>query len=176
MNFNRIGIAGCVAALFLLFGGCSVKYSLSGASISPLAKTFSVTYFPNNATMVAPILSATLTDALQERFIRQARLRQVNENGDLHMEGEITNYTSTPSSITSDASGVQGAAQNRLTVTVRVRFTNAIDPQWNFNNRTFSAYLDYPSTQLLQSAEPTLIPQLVEILVEDIFNAAVSNW
>ena len=78
----------------------TVKYSLSGASIPPDAKTFSVAYFPNNAPMVAPILSSTLTDALREKFANQTRLIQVDEGGDFAFEGEITNYTSSTASVT----------------------------------------------------------------------------
>ncbi len=151
--------------------GCKVNYSLSGASISPLAKTFSVSYFPNNALMVNPALSSALTDGLQDRFVRQSRLRQVREGGDLHMEGEITGYNSSYSAVTSD----EAAAMNRLTVTVKVRFTNVIEPQYNFD-RSFSVYLDYSAHELLQTVEPRLTPELVEMLVEDIYNAAVSNW
>ena len=73
-----------VVAAGLLLAGCGYKvnYSLSGASIPPDAKTFSVAYFPNNAPMVAPILSSTLTDALRDKFTRQTRLTQVDEGGD----------------------------------------------------------------------------------------------
>ena len=138
----------------LLFAGCKVTYSFSGASISPEVKTVSIPRFPNNALLVAPILSSTLTEALQDRFSRQTRLTLVPEGGDLNFEGEITNY---------------------LTITVRVRFTNTIDPSQNYD-KTFSAFAPYNSDQLLQNAEPTLIPEIVEQLVEDIFNAAVSQW
>ena len=100
MKFKLL-IALCCA---VLFAGCGVaiKYSLSGASIPPDAKTFSVAYFPNNATMVSPILSSTLTDALVDMFSRRTRLTQVDEGGDFAFEGEITNYTSTTSSVSSD--------------------------------------------------------------------------
>lgn len=152
--------------------GCSVKYTFSGASIPPAAKTVSIAYFPNNAAMVAPILSSTLTEALQDRFSRQTRLQLVNENGDLAFEGEIINYTSTTASVSSN----EQAVLNRLTITVRVRFTNVYEPENNFSNKTFTAFADYESTQLLQSVEGTLIPEIVNQLVDDIFNASVSQW
>ncbi|MBQ5620494.1 MAG: LptE family protein, partial [Alistipes sp.] len=147
------------------------KYSLSGASIPPDAQTFSVAYFPNNATMVSPILSSTLTDALVDMFSRRTRLQQVEEGGDFAFEGEITNYTSTTSSVSSD----DYALLNRLTITVKVRFTNAIDETMSFN-KTFSAYEDYDSTQLLTEVEGTLIPEIVDKIVTDIFMASASNW
>ncbi|MBO5188581.1 MAG: LptE family protein [Alistipes sp.] len=164
-------IAG-VAALMLLTGcGVAIKYSLSGASIPPDAKTFSVAYFPNNATMVSPILSATLTDALVDIFSRRTRLQQVEEGGDFAFEGEITNYTSVTASVSSD----DYALLNRLTITVNVRFTNAIDETMSFT-KSFSAYEDYDSTQLLTEVEGTLIPEIVDKLVTDIFMASASNW
>ena len=151
--------------------GCTVKYSLSGASIPPDAKTFSVAYFPNNAPMVAPILSATMTDELTQRFASRTSLTQVTDGGDFAFEGEIIGYTSTTSSV---ASG-DYALQNRLTITVKVKFTNAIDDKMSFN-RNFSAYADYDSTKLLNEVESELSPQIVEQLVTDIFQASASNW
>ncbi len=152
--------------------GCTVKYSLSGASIPPDAKTFSVAYFPNNAAMVTPTLSSTLTDALVDKFSRSTRLTQVPEGGDFAFEGEIIGYTSATASVSSN----DYALQNRLTITVRVRFTNLIDEKASFNNRTFSAYADYDSTKLLTEVEGELITQIVEQLVNDIFQASASNW
>lgn len=151
--------------------GIAIKYSLSGASIPPDAKTFSVAYFPNNAMMVSPILSSTMTDALVDMFSRRTRLVQVDEGGDFAFEGEIIEYSSTTASVSSD----DNALLNRLKITVKVRFTNAIDEKMSFN-RTFSAYEDYESTQLLTEAEGVLIPQIVDKLVTDIFQASASNW
>ncbi len=164
-------IAFVAAAVLMTSCGVAIKYSLSGASIPPDAKTFSVAYFPNNATMVSPILSSTLTEALIDMFSRRTRLQQVEEGGDFAFEGEITNYTSTTSSVSSD----DYALLNRLTITVKVRFTNAIDETMSFN-KTFSAYEDYDSTQLLTEVEGTLIPEIVDKIVIDIFMASASNW
>ncbi len=171
MRFNILTKAALLLVCLAAFTGCKVKYSLSGASISPDAKTVSIARFPNNALLVAPILSSTLTEALQDRFSRQTRLTLIPEGGDLNFEGEITGYTSVPASISAD----EYAVKNRLTITVRVRFINAIEPNLNYN-KTFSAYSEYDSSKLLQEVEPTLIPEIVEMLVEDIFNAAVANW
>ena len=164
-------IAFVAAAVLMTSCGVAIKYSLSGASIPPDAQTFSVAYFPNNATMVSPILSSTLTDALVDMFSRRTRLQQVEEGGDFAFEGEITNYTSTTSSVSSD----DYALLNRLTISVKVRFTNAIDETMSFN-KTFSAYEDYDSTQLLTEVEGTLIPEIVDKIVTDIFMASASNW
>ena len=160
-----------IVAFTLFATACTVKYSLSGASIPPDAKTFSVAYFPNNAPMVAPILSATLTDELTQRFASRTSLVQVEEGGDFAFEGEIVGYSSTTSSV----SGGDYALQNRLTISIKVKFTNAIDDKMSFN-RNFSAYADYDSTKLLTEVEGELIPQIVEQLVTDVFQAAASNW
>jgi hypothetical protein len=160
-----------VIALTAVLVSCTVKYSLSGASIPPDAKTFSVAYFPNNAPMVAPVLSATKTDELTQRFASRTSLMQVEEGGDFAFEGEIVGYSSTTSSVSSG----DYALQNRLTISVKVKFTNAIDDKMSFN-RNFSAYADYDSTKLLTEVESELIPQIVEQLVTDIFQAAASNW
>lgn len=160
-----------ILSALMMLTACTVKYSLSGASIPPDAKTFSVAYFPNNAPMVAPILSATLTDELTQRFATRTNLVQVEEGGDFAFEGEIVGYSSTTSSVSSG----DYALQNRLTIAVKVKFTNAIDDKMSFN-RNFSAYADYDSTKLLTEVEGELIPQIVEQLVTDIFQAAASNW
>lgn len=149
-------------------------YTLSGASIPPDAKTYSVAYFPNNATMVAPILSPTLTDALKDMFSRRTRLTEVSEAGDFAFEGEVVNYTSTTSSVSASSTNDFGAL-NRLTITVKVKFTNAVNEAASFN-KTFSAFADYESTRLLTEVEGELIPEIVDQIVDDIFQASASNW
>ena len=175
MNIKRIiMLAAATLALIVSMTGCKVKYSLSGASIPANANTVSIPYFPNNASMVTPTLSSTMTEALQDKFSRETRLEQVRENGDLRFEGEIVNYTSTPSTLSSDDNNP--APRYRLTITVKVTFENTIDPTFNYNNKTFSAFLDYDSTMSLTEVEPALIPDIVDDLVTQIFNAAVANW
>ena len=121
--------------------------------------------------MVAPIRSSTLTAALVDMFTRRTRLMQVEEGGDFAFEGEITNYMSATSSVSTD----DYAVLNRLSITVKVRFTNALDEKMSFN-RTFTAFEDYESTRLLSEVEGELIPQIVDKLVTDIFQASASNW
>lgn len=152
--------------------GYKVTYNLSGGSIPPEAQTFSVAYFPNNAPMVAPTLSNVLTEALRDKFSRQTRLQQVEEGGDFAFEGEITNYTSTTASVSSG----DYALQNRLTITVRVNFQNAVDQTTSFNGKTFSSYADYDASQLLTDVQDQLIEEIVEDLVNDIYMAAAGNW
>ncbi len=176
MNIRKFTIITSAMLLLtaIVVTGCRIKYSFNGASINPNAKTFSVAYFPNNASMVAPVLSSTLTDALKDRFAKQTRLTEKTDGpGDLAFEGEIIGYVSQPAAITSNEDAP--TAKNRLTIRVKVKFTNALDPQYNFE-KTFQQFSEYPTTTYLQDAEPELIPEIVEMLVEDIFNAAVANW
>ena len=171
--FHKLAFAVIVASSLLL-GGCIFMkggYSLSGASIPEAAKTFSVAYFPNNAPMVSPTLSTTLTEALKDKFSRQTKLQQVDDNGDFAFEGEIVGYTSTTASVSSD----NYAVLNRLTIRVKVKFNIVIDPDNSFN-REFSAFADYESTKLLTEVQSELDAQIVEEIVTDIFQAAASNW
>ena len=169
--FSRLVIVALIS-LISISCGYKVTYNLSGGSIPPEAKTFSVAYFPNNAPMVAPTLSNVLTEGLRDKFSRQTRLQQVEEGGDFAFEGEITNYTSTTASVSSG----DYALQNRLTITVRVNFQNAVDQTTSFNNKTFSSYADYDSSQLLIDVQDQLIEEIVEALVNDIYMAAAGTW
>jgi len=159
-----------IAVTMFLLTGCGV-YSFTGASIPAEAKTVSVQYFPNNANLVQPMLSSTLTNTLRDYFMNQTSLSEVDNNGDIAIEGEIVDYATAPTAITGD----QTAALNRLTITVNVRFFNKYDESKNFEQK-FSQYEDYPSTQDLNSVQETLMTTIVEKLCEDIFNKAVVNW
>lgn len=172
--YSRILVIVVAAIVAVLAASCGYKvtYNLSGGSIPPEAKTFSVAYFPNNAPMVAPTLSNALTEGLRDKFSRQTRLQQVEEGGDFAFEGEISNYSSTTASVSSG----DYALQNRLTITVKVSFQNAVDQTLSFNNKSFSSYADYDSSQLLVDVQDQLIEEIVEALVNDIYMAAAGNW
>lgn len=159
-----------ILVVAFLLTGCGV-YSFTGASIPAEAKTVSVAYFPNNANLVQPMLSSVLTNTLRDYFMNQTSLAEVENNGDLAIEGEITDYVTAPTAITGD----QTAALNRLTVTVNVRFFNKYDESKNFEQK-FSQYEDYSSTLDLNSVQDELMETIVEKLCEDIFNKAVVNW
>lgn len=153
-----------------LLTGCGV-YSFTGASIPAEAKTVSVAYFPNNANLVQPMLSSVMTNTLRDYFMNQTSLAEVENNGDLAIEGEITGYSTSPTAITGD----QTAALNRLTITVNVRFFNKYDESKNFEQK-FSQYEDYSSTLDLNAVQDQLMETIAEKLCEDIFNKAVVNW
>ena len=164
-----VKIAILVLSLAFFGHGCGI-YSFSGASIPAEAKTVSVDYFPNHAQLVNPMLSNNLTNALRDAMTNQTTLDMVEAGGDLAFEGEITDYRTNPVAITG-----QTAAMNRLTITVKVRFSNRIDDSKDFE-QSFSRYEDYPSNQDLNSVQESLTATIIDQLVEDIFNKALVNW
>ena len=116
------------------------------------------------------MLSNNLTNALRDAMTNQTTLDMVESGGDLAFEGEITDYRTNPVAITG-----QTAAMNRLTITVKVRFSNRIDDSKDFE-QTFSRYEDYPSNQDLNAVQESLTATIIDQLVEDIFNKALVNW
>jgi len=153
----------------LLLSGCGI-YSFSGASTTGLSSV-SVQYFQNRASLVQPGLSQLITDELTDKCKAQTNLAIVNGLGDANFEGEITDYNTRPHTVSADAT----AAVNRFTIAVRVKFTNVADPEKSFE-QTFSRYADYSSLSNLSEVEGELSEEIVEMLVEDIFNAAFVNW
>ena len=160
-----------LAMLLVVLPGCRVSYSFTGASISPTVKTVTILNFPNNAGLVVPTLSRTVTDGLRDYFTSQTNLIQVDRGGDLILDGSITQYTVQPVAI----QGNETAAMNRLTITVNVKFTNKTDSKQNWD-LPFSRYQDYASTYNLSSVQEGLIKDITAELVQDIFNKAVVNW
>jgi hypothetical protein len=158
-------------AAALMLGACGI-YSFSGTSIQNDVETINIDYFEYRAEKVNPSLSNDLTEALRTRFRRMTRLEQVEQDGDLEITGEITGYDVRPASVSAE----EIATQNRLTVSVRVSFTNRKYPEDNFENKSFSAYADYDSTNSLDAVESSLCAEIVEKLIEDIFNASVAQW
>lgn len=160
-----------LAALTLSVCSCGI-YSFSGTSIQPDVNTITIGYFEYRAMKVNPSLSNELTEAIRTRFRRMTRLEQVDTDGDLEITGEVTGYTVTASAV---AAG-DVASKNRLTITVKVSFTNRKYPEDNFEDKNFSGYADYDSTLSLDAVEAGLTTEIVDKLVEDIFNATVAQW
>ena len=148
-----------------------MSYSFTGASIPAQAKTISVEYFSNQAPIVVATLSQTFTDGLRDKFASQTSLDVINRNGDLAIEGAITGYSTQPVAI----QGNEQAAMNRLTITVKVKFTNKFDEKQDFE-QTFSRFSDYSSGQNLVTVQEGLIEEISQGLIEDIFNKSVVNW
>lgn len=151
--------------------GCTVSYKFTGASISPQVKTISIQYFQNRASLVQPGLSQNLTDQLIDKCKAETNLKFVNSIGDVNFEGEISDYNTRPLTVAADAR----AATNRFSITVRVKFTNAIQPEYSYE-QTFSRYEDYDSNLDLSQVERDLSDKIIAMIVEDIFNKAFVNW
>jgi len=171
---NTIRIFLSVILVVLIFTTCKISYSFTGASIASNVKTFSVYYFPNRAKLVNPNLSQQFTqgqDGLENKLIKQTSLNQIKENGDLEFSGQITEYDVKPMNI------MQGdlAAQNRLTISVKVKFTNNKDHEQDWE-KTFTQYEDFDSNRSLTDVEDALASAIIKKLVDDIFNASVANW
>lgn len=164
-------IYSIMIAATLLLSGCRMSVSLTGGTVDPRAKTVAIATFPNNASLVNPTLSQTFTTALKDKVQGQTPLTIVDENGDYEIEGEITDYSVNPVAI----QGNDTPAQNRLTITVKVRFYNKYNEELNFE-QNFSRYADYYSSQNLSSVETALVTEITDALTEDIFNKAFVNW
>ncbi|WP_055448035.1 LPS assembly lipoprotein LptE [Lacinutrix mariniflava] len=147
-------------------------YSLSGTNIQEDVKSFQVNYFQNTAAQVEPGIDRDFTITLQDLIVNQTNLELVNSNGDLVYEGEITEYRISPTTATADNT----AAQNRLTVGVRVRFYNKKAPDDDFE-KSFSFFYDYSGTSLLSgSLKDTALEEIFERITQDIFNASLAKW
>lgn len=150
---------------------CSGGYSFTGASIPPEAKTIAISTFPNYASTVNPQLSQKLTDELRNMFSSQTSLNVVNGTGDMEVSGEITSYGTRPSAISSG----DEAAMYRLSITIKVKFVNNVDPSANYE-QSFTRYRDYNASLNFSSVENSLMGEIVGELCEDVFNKAVVNW
>lgn len=155
----------------ILVLGCGA-YSFTGASVGPNTKTFQVNYFQNNAILVEPGLDLQFTNALIDLLLNQTNLSLVKSNGDLVYEGEITQYRISPTTATSSNT----AAQNRLTIGVKVHFFDKYDEEAEFD-QSFSFFYDYAgSAQLVGGVKDAAVEEIFERITQDIFNASLAKW
>ena len=158
--------------LLIILTSCTISYKFNGAAIDyNTTKTISVAEFPIRAALVYPPLGPAFNEALKDIYTRQTRLSMVKTGGDLQVEGEITGYDLSPQAVTEDAY----ASQTRLTISVKVRYTNTKNPNLNVD-QTVRAYRDFSSSQMLTQVQDELISQIVDELAELIFNATVGSW
>ena len=166
-----ISMAASLVVTAILAQSCGI-YSFTGTSIQPDVKTITINYFEYKALKVNPSLSNQITEALKDKFTRLTKLEQVDVEGDLEIIGEVTGYDVKASAITAN----EQAAQNRLTVNVKISFINRKYPEESFESKSFSAYQDFDSSNSLDAVEATLCEDIVEQLCEDMFNATVAQW
>ena len=169
---RRIFLVAVIAILIASFTpSCTVRYSFTGANLSPDVKTFAVYYFPNRARLINPTLSQNLTEKLREKLQRQTSLNELTEDGDIEFEGQITGYEFRPMAVQKD----DLSSQTRLTITINLKYTNHKVPEDDFE-KSFSGYEDFDSSQPISSVEDDLVNTIIDKLTEDIFNATIANW
>ncbi|SDR70715.1 Lipopolysaccharide-assembly [Gillisia sp. Hel1_33_143] len=167
---KRLSILVLSIIFMMSFQSCGI-YSFTGADTGG-ASTFQVNYFQNAADLVEPGIDRTFTLELQDLIQNQTNLSLTNSGGDLVYEGEIIDYYIAPMSATAQNT----AAQNRLTISVNVRYFNTIDPEKDFERR-FSFYYDYDANAQLQGAVlETALSEIFTRITQDIFNASLTNW
>ncbi len=156
----------------LILAGCSISYKFNGASIDySKTKTIQINDFPIRSSYVWGPMQAIFNNQLKDQFADHTKLQQVKRNGDLKLEGEITQYSQRNKSVTSEGA----SALVELSITVNVRFTNNVKHSDDFE-RTFTATQSYESTQSLNAVQEELVTQMCKDLTEQIFNASVANW
>lgn len=166
-------VLSILVSFVLLIGlwACSASYSFTGASISPDVKTVSIDFFPNQASLAPPAVGQDFTEALKDIFLSQTNLTLVSSGGDLTFEGYISNYTAAPAAIQGD----ETSALTRVTMTVKVIFTDNNDEKNSFESN-FSSYEDFETSKSLSAVEEELLKSIIDQLVQDIFNKSVTNW
>lgn len=168
---STVGIVVAMAVTMMIVHSCGI-YSFTGTSIQPDVETVTINYFDYQALKVNPSLSNDLTTALQDKFLKLTKLEQVDMDGDLEISGAVTGYDVTATAITAN----EQAAQNRLTVTVKISFTNRKYPEDDFQDKSFSAFADFDAMQSIDAVEASLCEEIIEQLCDDMFNATVANW
>lgn len=157
----------------LIMSGCTVSYKFNGASIDyTKVKTIDIRDFQNQATLVYPPLTQVFNERLKDVFNRNTKLSFTDVNPDLELEGEITRYDLTPLAVAKDDNY---ASQTRLTMEVRIRYRNNKNPEED-KEETFSAYQDFSSSLMLDNVQDGLIEAMTKEIVDQIFNATMSNW
>ena len=172
MGWKPINKLTLLGATMLLLVACSVSYTFNGASIDyTKVKTIQIADFPIRATYVWGPMGPMFNNKLKEVFSSQTKLVQVKRNGDLKIEGEITQYSQRNKSVSSEGY----SAQTELSITVNVRFTNTKNHNEDFE-RQFTATDTYDTRQNLNAVQEQLVTQMIKTLTDQIFNATVANW
>jgi hypothetical protein len=175
MNLRTFSLLLLILSIGLA-SGCGV-YSFTGASISPDTKTISIATFYNNAPLGPSNMSAIFTETIKDYFQQNTSLELVDNNGDLQLDGYISNYTITPVAATAGNQGQSDfSALTRITITVSATYSNVNDPTYDFD-RTFSFFKDFDNNSTnLASDEEAFVEEIFDQIVLDIFNASVANW
>lgn len=160
--------------LLLESNSCKVQYGMAGGTKTlPDSATVAVLQFTNTAPLAKPTLAQTMTESLRDFIIRQTKYALVTEDADAYFEGEVIGYSISPVAIV--AGSTDQAALNRLTITVKVKYTNELKETDNFESN-FSRFADFPSTQDISAVEDALIKEITDQLTQDIINKSIFAW
>jgi hypothetical protein len=156
--------------------GTSVQYSFQGTTTA--AESISITEFYNNADLGPANMGQTFTNQLKNYFIQNSNIRVVTTEGQLQLEGEITDLRLTPVAPTTsgDANALSTASSTRVTITVKATYVNTLDESMSFKDKTFSFYKDFPNESNFTDIEEQYTREIFERIINDIFNASVANW
>ena len=167
----KLILVTCFSAFLL--ASCSISYKFNGSSIDyTKTRSISISDFPNTAELVYPPLSQVFSEKLRDSYTRQTRLQVISKGGDLHLEGEIVGYQLTPMAISADSY----SSQTKLTLTIKVRFSNNKNPQEDFE-KTYSAFQTFDSNNnTLNTVQDELIKTMVTDIVDNIYNDTVAKW
>lgn len=175
--FRRVGTSILLVMLsFLLpLSGCSV-YSFTGTNIDPAVKTFSIQTIQNSTSLAPSFISQRFTEDLKDYFQRNTTLKLVPRDGDLQFDGSIVAYDYAPAAI-QKVDNVDLAGSNRLTIQVKIRFTNTKDPKQD-TDQTYQSFRDFPSTQDIAAVnnDQVGIRRITNDIITDVFNKSVANW
>ncbi len=150
---------------------CKMSYSFTGINISKDIKTFQVDYFPNNAPLIEPGLNEDFRNKLIDRIDRQTNLTQVKSNGDIIFQGEIIDYKIEPVAL----SAGQTAAKNRLTIALKIEYTNTKNADDNFDKR-YSWYYEYPAATGLNDIKTQAQEDILNTILDNLFNDTLAKW
>lgn len=170
---RRNTVTSCLLMLLVVaFTACTISYKFTGTSIDyTKTKTISIDKFPIRANYVWSPMESMFYNSISDAFAQKTKLTVLKRNGDLQLSGEITEYSQTNKSISSD--GYSSMVQ--LKITVNVRFVNNIKHDEDFEQR-FSATADYDATQQLATVQESLVQEMIDDIVDQIFNATVATW
>lgn len=169
---KRCVVACMAVAMMAILVGCTVSYKFNGASIDyNTTKTIQIDDFPLRSAYVWSPMHAMFNNELSDIFARQTKLTQVRRNGDLQLAGEITDYSQFNKAVSADGY----SSQTQLRMTVNVRFVNNKKHSDDFE-RSFTATADYDASQQLTAVQEELVTQMIQDIVDQIYNATVANW
>ena len=171
----KTAISYQLVAISFLLSGCGI-YSFNGTNIDPTVRTISVATIQNNAPQGPAFLTQRFTEDLKDYFQRNTNLKLVPRDGDLQFEGNVVAYDFAPAAI-QKVNGIDQAASNRLTIQVKIRFTNTKDDKQSFE-QVFQNFDDFLGTQNIATinSDQTAVRRTTDKIITDIFNKSVANW